>query len=201
MFLLALDAKPDSGSLSDAWCEAAGINERIPVKVLSEKETHEILEANRDRAYDLFRVYMKGDRRMCRSREFKVEDKRWRELPVVAVRCAQRLPAGAEVELVLGPNVKTTTGIERGKPQKLAFEVRKAFNVKLICERANKDGACLPGHADPHRVQRAGAARAGRRHSAEERQDGTDIEARDRAEREERRVDRVPAARSPKRRA
>ncbi|MDB5865347.1 MAG: hypothetical protein JWO70_3153, partial [Betaproteobacteria bacterium] len=109
IFLLALDAPVDSGSLvSGAWCEAAGINERIPVRTISEKETREILEANKYRTYDLFSVYLKGRSEIPLSR-FKVEDKRWKDLPIVGVRCVQRLPAGADVGLVVGPQVKTRT--------------------------------------------------------------------------------------------
>ena len=143
VFVLALDARVEPASLSDAWCEAAGVNERIPVKVVPEKETREILAANRNATYNLFDVYLKG-RRAVPIAQFRIEDKRWRDLPVVAVRCAQRLPAGAKVNLVLGPGVKTQSGIARGTPQRLAFEVRPAFIVKLTCERANKDAACLP---------------------------------------------------------
>ena len=113
------------------------------MKLVPEKETREILAANRNATFNLFDVYLKG-RRAVPIAQFKVEDKRWRELPVVAVRCAQRLPAGAKVNLVLGPGVKTQSGIARGTPQKLAFEVRPAFIVKFNCERANKDAACLP---------------------------------------------------------
>ncbi|HYH42591.1 MAG TPA: MG2 domain-containing protein, partial [Burkholderiales bacterium] len=143
VFLLALDAPFDTGSLSDAWCEAAGVNERIPLKVLSEKETREILQADHDNAYDLFAVYRKSGPPVPRAL-FKIEDKRWRDLPLAGVRCAQRLPAEAEVKLVLGPRVKTRTGIERSTAQTLAFKVRAAFIVKLTCQRANKDAACLP---------------------------------------------------------
>ena len=143
VFLLALDAPVDPGSLGDAWCEAAGVGERIPLKVLSEKETRDILAANRENVYDLFRVYRKGRRELPLA-QFKIEDKRWRDLPVIAVRCAQRLPAEAEVKVILGPQVKTRTGIERRTPQQLAFKVRPAFVVKLMCQRANKDAACLP---------------------------------------------------------
>ena len=142
-FLLALDAPVDPASLKDAWCEAAGVNERIPVKLLGEKETREILAANRYASYDLFNVYRKGGPEIPFAR-FKVEDKRWRDAPVIAVRCAQRLPADAEVKLVIGPQVKTRTGIERAKEQRLAFKVRPAFIVKLTCQRANTDAACLP---------------------------------------------------------
>ncbi len=144
VFLLALDAPVDTGSLNGAWCEAAGINERIPVKLVPEKETREILEANRYGAYDLFNVYVEGGRSALPFARFKVDDKRWKDLPVVGVRCAQRLPPGADVTFVLGPQLKTRTGIERSAPQRLAFKVRPAFTVKLTCPRMNRDAACLP---------------------------------------------------------
>jgi hypothetical protein len=46
--------------------------------------------------------------------------------------------------LVLGPQVTSKTGLPRETPQRLAFKVRPAFVVKLTCQRANKDAACLP---------------------------------------------------------
>src|ERR1043166_6361737 len=141
-FLLALDAPVDNASLADSWCEAAGINERIPLKALSEQDTRALLAANRDRAFNLYRVYFKGRRGSIA--DFKIEDKRLRELPVIGVRCARRLPAGADMALVLGSQVKSKTGIARGTPQRLAFKVRPAFEVKLTCQRVNKDAACLP---------------------------------------------------------
>ena len=143
IFLLALDAPIDAGTLSGAWCEAAGVNERIPLKIVSESETREILNASKHAAYNLFNVYRKG-RAQIPFAQFKIEDKRWRDLPVIGVRCAQRLPAGADVGLVIGPHVKTKTGIERATPQRLAFKVRPAFIVTLTCQRMNKDAACLP---------------------------------------------------------
>jgi uncharacterized protein YfaS (alpha-2-macroglobulin family) len=143
VFLLALDAPVDVSSLQNAWCEAAGIGERIPLKVLSQSETREILEANRSAAYNLFNVYVKGGPPVPFAK-FRIEDKRWRDLPVIGVRCGRRLPAEAEVKLVVGPQVKTRTGVGRSTPQTLAFKVRPAFLVKLTCLRANKDAACLP---------------------------------------------------------
>ena len=143
IFILALDAPLDTGTLNGAWCEAAGINERIPLKIVSDSETRDLLAAQKHSAYNLFNVYRKG-RPQIPFAQFKIEDKRWRELPIVGVRCAQRLPAGADVGLVIGPQVKTRTGIERTTPQRLAFKVRPAFVVSLTCQRMNKDAACLP---------------------------------------------------------
>src|SRR5207237_655295 len=50
----------------------------------------------------------------------------------------------AETGVVIGAQVKTRTGLERGAEQRLAFGVRPAFQVKFTCERANRDAACLP---------------------------------------------------------
>ncbi len=142
-FVLALDAPLDSATLNGAWCEAAGVNERIPVRAIPEKELREILNANRYATYHLFTAYTKGQREVPLAR-FKVDDKRWKDLPIVGVRCAQRLPAAADAALVLGPDVKTRSGVARGTPQRLVFKVRPSFTVKLTCQRINKDAACLP---------------------------------------------------------
>lgn len=143
-FLLAFDAPVDVASLAaGAWCEASGVNERIALRVLSERETKQLVEDNRDRAYNFYRAYFKG-RRAVPIAQFRIEDKRWKDLPVTGVRCAQRLPAGARAELVIGETVQTRSGLRRGTPQRLAFKVRPQFIVKFSCERANKDAACLP---------------------------------------------------------
>ncbi len=143
-FLVAFDAPVDAASLEKhGWCEAAGIQERIPLKLLSESEKRQAVEANRFGAFRLYSAYLKGRRAIPLAR-FKIEDKRWKELPVLAVRCARRLPADAEASLVIGEEVKSQSGLARGVEQRLAFRVRPAFIVKFSCERANRDAACLP---------------------------------------------------------
>lgn len=94
-FVLALDAPLEAGSLSNAWCEAAGINERIPLKLLSDMETRELLAANRYNAFNLYSLYFKNS---LSINKFKIEDKRFKNLPVIGVRCARRLPAGADID-------------------------------------------------------------------------------------------------------
>ena len=143
-FLLAFDAPVDAGSLEQgAWCEADGINERIPLKLLSERETRQLVEANRDRAFNFYGVYFKG-RRAVPIAQFKIEDKRWKTLPVQGVRCARKLPSGGQAGVVIGESVKTRSGLARGTPQRLAFRVRPAFQLKFSCQRVNKDADCLP---------------------------------------------------------
>ncbi len=143
-FLLAFDTPLDEASLErDSWCEAQGVNEKIPLRILGERDKAQLVEANKERAFNLYNVYLKGRRAIPIAR-FRIEDRRWKNLPVVAVRCAQRLPAGAEAGVVIGAEVKTRTGLTRGTEQRLAFRVRLAFAVKFSCERANRDAACLP---------------------------------------------------------
>jgi alpha-2-macroglobulin len=143
-FLLAFDAPVDAASLErGAWCEAKGVNERIPLKVLDDSETRKLVEANKESAFRLYRAYLKG-RRAIPIAQFKIEDKRWKDLPVLGVRCGRKLPSGAEMGLVIGESVATKSGIKRGTPQRLAYGVRETFRVRFTCERANKDAACLP---------------------------------------------------------
>src|SRR6185436_8510221 len=143
-FLLAFDAPVDSASLErGSWCEAKGVNERIPLKVLDDAETRKLVEANKESAFRLYRAYLKG-RRAIPIAQFKIEDKRWKDLPVLGVRCGRKLPSGAEMGLVIGESVATKSGIKRGTPQRLAYGVRETFRVRFTCERANKDAACLP---------------------------------------------------------
>ncbi|MGH8673642.1 MAG: alpha-2-macroglobulin, partial [Burkholderiales bacterium] len=143
-FLLAFDAPVDRASIEQgAWCEAKGVNERIPLKLLDEVETRKLVEANKESAFRLYRAYWKG-RRAIPIAQFKIEDKRWKSLPVLGVRCGRRLPPGAEMGLVIGALVSTQSGIQRGTVQRLAYAVREPFRVKFSCERANKDAACLP---------------------------------------------------------
>ena len=142
-FILALDAPVDVRTLSNAWCEAAGINERIPLTLLSDKDTRELMAVDRYDAFNLFRLYFKG-RRSFTLANFKIEDKRFKDLPVIGVRCARRLPAGADMGLVLGAEVKSKTGLARETEQRLAFRVRPAFSISLNCQRVNQGAACLP---------------------------------------------------------
>ena len=142
-FVLALDAPLLPASAGDIWCEASGINERIPATLLPDADTQAILAANRDAAFRLYRAYFTGARGISYA-NFRIEDKRFRSLPVVGVRCARRLPADADVAVVLGAGVKSATGIARGREQRLAFKVRPPFAVRLSCDRISKEAACLP---------------------------------------------------------
>lgn len=143
-FLLAFDAPVEAGSLAQhAWCEAKGVNERIPVQSLGSEAARKLLAQQPQVAYRFYRVILKG-RRPVELARFRITDERFKSLPVAALKCARRLPAGAEVAVVIGEGVKSTTGIARGTAQKLAFKVRPEFSAAFRCPRVNAEAQCLP---------------------------------------------------------
>ena len=142
-FILVFDGPVEAASLASAWCEAKGVNERIPVQPLGSDEARKILAAQPAAAYRFYRLVLKG-RRPVELARFRIEDTRFRELPILGVRCTRRLPAGAEVAVVLGAGVKTASGMARQKEQRLAFRVRPEFSVAFRCPRVNQDAQCLP---------------------------------------------------------
>ncbi|APV51476.1 hypothetical protein BWI17_18335 [Betaproteobacteria bacterium GR16-43] len=142
-FVFVFDAPIDARTLDQAWCEAAGVNERIPVQALPQDEARKILAAQPYQAYRFYRLVYKG-RKPVTLAQFRVEDKRFRDMPVVGLRCARKLPAGAKISVVIGAGVKTRTGIPRASAQRLAFKVRPAFTIAFSCQRVNKDAQCLP---------------------------------------------------------
>lgn len=142
-FVLVFDGPVDPASLGGAWCEAAGVNERIPVQVLGSEEARKILAQQPQLAYRFYKLVLKG-RKPLELARFKIEDPRFKSLPILGVKCARRFPAGAEVAVVIGGDVKTPSGIARGQPQRLAFRVRPDFTAAFRCQRVNKDANCMP---------------------------------------------------------
>ena len=75
---------------------------------------------------------------------FRIEDKAFRTLPIGGLRCNRRLPAGAEMALVIGERVQSVSGLARGQVQRLAFRVRPDFSAAFRCPRVNAQAQCLP---------------------------------------------------------
>ncbi|QJR15088.1 alpha-2-macroglobulin family protein [Usitatibacter palustris] len=142
-FILLFDGPVDPASLNHLWCEAKGINERIPTTLLTDKEARDILAANKQLAYRYYRLWFKGPRPIP-IHDFRLEDKRFQTMPLVGVRCSRKLPNAAEMSVVVGEGVKTRTGIPRGVEQRLAYQVRPAFTLTFRCQKVNKDAQCLP---------------------------------------------------------
>jgi hypothetical protein len=127
VFLLALDAPATAQSIErHAWCRAAGINEKIGVRVLAGEERTRLLEARRDFVDP------------SRTR------KRAGDLPVVALQCRRTLPANTAVALVWGKDVAAPNGIATVEDQELAFRTRPDFHLALHCERTNARAGCVP---------------------------------------------------------
>ncbi len=157
VFILGLDApaKPET-ILAHAHCVAAGINEQIGVRPVGGDERKAILDNRKSFAGSYLRL-MLLDPEQGRARSFLFglpatgsdEEKFLRlrdapDSPLVTIACARTLPANAEVKLVWGKGVASTTGVTTSADQVLAFRVRPAFRATFSCSRVNKDAHCIP---------------------------------------------------------
>lgn len=117
-FILRLTgaATPESVR-SHVWCEASGIGERIPVRPVSAA----------DRALLLKQLHLQ-----------KHADR------TLIVACQQRLPSGAEMQLVWGKGVATPSGIANQVEKRFTYRVREPFSATFSCERENADAPCTP---------------------------------------------------------
>ncbi|HEY9063570.1 MAG TPA: MG2 domain-containing protein [Burkholderiaceae bacterium] len=121
-FLLRLSGPAvESTVLANAWCEADGLGERIPVHVIAGSARDELLKARR------------------------ITDKPIIERTLI-LACQRPLPNGAAMRLVWGrgiaaaANPKIATSVE----QTLRFTVRPAFTAEFSCERERANAPCLP---------------------------------------------------------
>lgn len=157
MFILGLDAPADAATVTaHAWCSAAGVNERIGVRIVGGNERKQVLDARRGSLDEYLRVLVLDPRtgrtralhftlppgNDDRSRFLKLRDAP--DSPLLVVACARTLPAGAQMKLVWGAGIATSTGIATRHDQALAYQVRPAFRASFSCQRANKDAQCIP---------------------------------------------------------
>jgi hypothetical protein len=118
IFLLRLTGPVSESSVVDhAWCEADGVKERIPVRLIHGKARADLIMHLLSRASDD---------------------------SVVALQCAQRLPNDAALRLVWDSGIATPGGIATGTPQKFDYQVRRAFTVSFSCERESAHAGCVP---------------------------------------------------------
>ena len=157
VFILGLDApaKPETIT-ANAHCIAAGINEDIPVRLVTGSERKTILDSRKSFAGSYLRAVL-IDEGAGRARAFLFrlpvtgsdEEKFMRlrdapDSPLVTLACARTLPAGAEMKLVWGKGIAATTGVVTTSVQSLAFQVRGPFRASFTCDRVNKDAQCMP---------------------------------------------------------
>ncbi len=108
---------PRADSVENAlWCEADGVGNRIPVRVVPESQQQEILAS------------VHGDR----------------PAPLLAVRCVERLPPGVKMKLMWGKGVQTENGAQSETEESFLYTVREPFRANLTCERDKAGAACSP---------------------------------------------------------
>jgi uncharacterized protein YfaS (alpha-2-macroglobulin family) len=151
VFILGLGApaKPESIA-ANAYCDAQGVGERIPVQVLEGDKRKEVLDARKDFVGRLAGVWFKdgrsivvGDRALLPGTQ--LDQLLTSELlPIAVLRCQRRLPNGIQVRLVWGEGIESESGVATSQEQAIAWRVRDDFEARFSCERANKDAHCLP---------------------------------------------------------
>lgn len=142
VFLLGLDAMADLASVRQhAYCSTNGMGERVPLQLLEGKEREQILAEQKGKASHFFQVLTKR----ARLGLLAVKDKRLEDAPLVlAARCARKLAAGSEVNIVWGAGIRTASGIATTSDQTLPFRVRNDFSAKSTCERVKPKAGCIP---------------------------------------------------------
>lgn len=100
----------------NVWCEADGVGNRIPVRILPDATRNEILGS-------LGRDVQAG---------------------TLAVVCAERLPAGAKMRLVWGKGVESEGGAKSARAESFPYTVREPFRASFSCERETANAPCSP---------------------------------------------------------
>ena len=117
VFIITPSAPLKTESLEkNLWCEADGVGQRIPVRLITEAQKKALIEAQR-----------------------------WSANPNnIALRCAENLPAGAKMRLVWGVGVETQSGVRGAKNFNYAYKVREVFRASFSCEREKANAPCTP---------------------------------------------------------
>lgn len=122
VFALRFNGAATAASLREhAWCQAQGLGERIPVRLLSDQEREAVLKA----------IYWE---RLAKQAPDTVH----------LLACQQRLPAAARVQLVLGAGIATPSGVATRDERRFDFTVREPFTASFSCEREHAQSPCTP---------------------------------------------------------
>jgi hypothetical protein len=155
IFILGLDApaKPET-ILKNAWCSVEGINEPVPVQLVTGDMRRKVLEVRNDFMEQYYSGIAKFGQHILeivfgisqagsdKEKFLKLRDNA--NSPIVVLKCQRPFPNDATVKLVWGAGIESNSGIPTNQPQQLAYKVRPPFSVEFHCERANKDAQCIP---------------------------------------------------------
>ncbi|MCB5363222.1 alpha-2-macroglobulin [Pusillimonas sp. CC-YST705] len=121
VFVLRFNGAVTPASLiKNTHCVVEGLGEQVPVKLINDAQTRQaVLESS----------YMLGAQSDAADQ---------------LLQCSRRLPADADVRLVVGAGVATPSGLTMGKPWHADYQVRPAFRVGLSCQRDNARADCNP---------------------------------------------------------
>lgn len=116
-FVLQLNGAATADSLQQhVYCKAQDLGERIPVRLLDEAATQNLLKA--------LDIDGKGH--------------------YAVLECNRRLTAGSSMQLVYGAGVQMANGVTNKTAKALDFQVREAFTAELQCQRERANAGCLP---------------------------------------------------------
>lgn len=110
-------ATPDSVR-QHAWCQAQGVGEMIPVRLVTGADREAVLKALGWKPRGADSVHL--------------------------LACQQRLPAGARMELLLTPGIATPSGLASKEGRRFEYRVREPFTAGFSCERENAQAPCTP---------------------------------------------------------
>jgi uncharacterized protein YfaS (alpha-2-macroglobulin family) len=146
IFLLQLAAPATAASIEQhAHCVVDGIEEQIPVEVLTGEQRAAVLKERSSLGYQYFRLLWKnGAETTVRLRGEALNQAEER---IAAVRCKRNLPPATQVRLNWGKGIATVSGVPTSSAQVLAFKVRPAFTARVECTRANARAGCMPMQA------------------------------------------------------
>ena len=118
VFALLLNGPATADSIERfAYCEYAGVGERVPVRIIAGTTRDAILKA------------VNLVPQQARS---------------VTLQCVRPAAPEAKVSLVWGKGIATTSGVASTDDRRLDYAVRPAFTASFTCERVNSRSDCLP---------------------------------------------------------
>ena len=144
VFILALDAVAQAESIEqNAYCSAAGVNEKIGVRLLTGQARDDILMQRESFMNRHLNVYFKARGVLWRS-AINLKNHKMDKLPLVVLQCKRSLPAKAKLSLIWGAGIRSDSGIANSADQTLAYEVRPNFSATFACQRTSIKGPCIP---------------------------------------------------------
>ena len=157
IYVLGLDAPAKSETMAAyAYCVAAGVNEKIGVRIVTGEERKTVLDNRKSFAASYLRfLFLSAAEGRTRSITFLLpttgsDDEKFLRLrdapdsPLVTLACSRTLPAGAEAKLVWGRGITSASGVATSADQPLAYRVRPAFRASFSCDRVNQNARCIP---------------------------------------------------------